>query len=456
MFDISQYEHSSIATKLGIDNSIPAEYTEHISELDALLTKAAMSWIEYCEKNLLGNPALVISSGYRCQEVNSHVGGAKDSPHTVGYAADLVPSNSRFEEFFKWALGWARSGVKFDEVLIEGIPGTQWVHIAVKSVDNEQRMKTMKYSQDGTLVQETLASYIPSSSTEMQYGTKATSDSNITSETIDWTDEDVFNMSPEEIDEYAAAQDADNSTSNGFLLTVGSGITEAEKRCLYIMKMLRYKISLSPSQAAGVVGNIAYMSGGTFSTFRNSGSTYGICQWDSKMRDVFNKLHYRTCLIEEATLKQQSEFLVYTMTEHLITKLQKCYDENSACDVFFSYYVKKSAWPDMFYGLSSKEEDKLRTEASSRRAYANEALRIWNEYNLIDVENVGNYIGTGQSGPRMNIGNDTKTYVSDGYISPVPENEREFTREYIEDEDYVPDQDLIDYYEALYKTMMGL
>ena len=105
MFDISQYEHSSIATKLGIDNSIPAEYTEHISELDALLTKAAMSWIEYCEKNLLGNPALVISSGYRCQEVNSHVGGAKDSPHTVGYAADLVPSNSRFEEFFKWALG---------------------------------------------------------------------------------------------------------------------------------------------------------------------------------------------------------------------------------------------------------------------------------------------------------------------------------------------------------------
>jgi len=44
-----------------------------------------------------GNP-IIVSSGYRCQELNKAVGGAKTSQHLLGQASDIhTKSNTREE-----------------------------------------------------------------------------------------------------------------------------------------------------------------------------------------------------------------------------------------------------------------------------------------------------------------------------------------------------------------------
>lgn len=447
MFRRTVYEYSSIAKSKGIDNTVPQEAISHIEELDMLLDKASESWKEYCNRYNLGNPGIIIVSGYRCKELNDLIGGYDKSPHLVGYAADVMPSNGKNGDFFKWALEWARSGIEFDEILIEGMPGTQWVHIAVKSYDGNMRMKTMKF-EDNLLVDETLRSGVYGSSIQEQNITF--SNDVDTNSTFDWTSEEIYNMTPEELDQYTQ----EDEQHNGFLLSHSGGISEAEKRCLYIMKVLINKIYVNPVQAAGIAGNIAYMTNGCFGTYKHSDNTYGICKWGLKDRDTFNKLHYRICLIEESNLKEQVEFLAYTMSDRLITKLQKCYDQNNTCNLFYASYLKHTNWSDLFKGLDAPEEKKLREEIAKRRQFSNAILELWNEHNSVNVDDMWKYRGNGQDGPRVKIGVDTKTYTSDGDINTVPEDEREFSRDYtglIDD----PDPEEVAYYENLFETMMS-
>lgn len=446
MFRTAVYEYSSIAIKRGIDNHASQEIESHLEELDALLDKAGLSWEEYCIKHNVGASGIVIVSGYRCKELNDLIGGYDKSPHIAGYAADVMPSNGNNGEFFKWALEWARSGIEFDEILIEGMPGSQWVHIAVRSYEGNMRMKTMRY-ESNMLVDETLKSGVYGA--ERNEPIKLLEDRD--DEQLDWTDEEIYNMLPEELDNYEPEGDEPHG---GFLLMHSGGVSEAEKRCLYIMRVIMSKIFVSPKQAAGIVGNIAYMTNGCFGTYKHSDNTYGICKWGLKDRDTFNKLHYRICLIEESSLKDQAEFLAYTMSERLITKLQRCYDENSSCNLFYASYLRKTTWPELFKDLDHDSEESLREELAKRRAFSNAVLELWEAHSGVNVDDLWKYKGNGQDGPRVKAGDDTKTYVSDGEFNEVPEDEREFSRVYTGLEDD-PDPELIAYYENLFDTMMS-
>ena len=53
-------------------------------------------------RNYFGKP-VTINSGYRCQKHNSNVGGAKNSRHTQGMAADLVVKGIKPKEVAKFA-----------------------------------------------------------------------------------------------------------------------------------------------------------------------------------------------------------------------------------------------------------------------------------------------------------------------------------------------------------------
>lgn len=44
---------------------------------------------------------VIINSGYRCPAHNAKVGGAKNSQHTIGSAADFVVKGHRTEEVFR-------------------------------------------------------------------------------------------------------------------------------------------------------------------------------------------------------------------------------------------------------------------------------------------------------------------------------------------------------------------
>ncbi len=97
-------------------------------------------------RELLGKP-ITINSGFRCQEVNKAVGGASNSQHTTGEAADLSCSDN------KQLLELIRSKLKFDQLINEqplpnGTPS--WVHVSYKrNGQNRGEVLMMKKDANG-------------------------------------------------------------------------------------------------------------------------------------------------------------------------------------------------------------------------------------------------------------------------------------------------------------------
>ena len=80
-FSISELCASATALREGIDNRPPkcAYHLLHVL-VDQLLDPIREAW---------GEP-IVVSSGYRCKELNTLVGGVKNSHHLLGCAADII------------------------------------------------------------------------------------------------------------------------------------------------------------------------------------------------------------------------------------------------------------------------------------------------------------------------------------------------------------------------------
>lgn len=80
-FHLSEFVVSNAAERLGLDNIPPPEIVENLYYLAAQLEKV---------RQWLGDAPLIISSGYRCPLLNAAVGGARDSDHLKGLAADFI------------------------------------------------------------------------------------------------------------------------------------------------------------------------------------------------------------------------------------------------------------------------------------------------------------------------------------------------------------------------------
>ena len=128
-FNLKEFERSSVADKYNIDNTIPKELIPHIEELIDFLNPIREAW---------GKP-IVVTSGYRCNELNKKVGGVDSSAHTIGYGVDLVSGDFRvFSNFIK-SYFMSHPEIKFDQVIIERSGKSQWIHIGLYNKDNKQR-----------------------------------------------------------------------------------------------------------------------------------------------------------------------------------------------------------------------------------------------------------------------------------------------------------------------------
>ena len=80
-FCVEEMISSATARREGIDNR-PTESAYHLLHVlvDQLLDPIREAW---------GGP-IVVSSGYRCKKLNTLVGGAKNSHHMLGCAADIT------------------------------------------------------------------------------------------------------------------------------------------------------------------------------------------------------------------------------------------------------------------------------------------------------------------------------------------------------------------------------
>ena len=76
-----------------------------------------------------GDP-IVVSSGYRCKELNTLVGGAKNSHHMLGCAADLIAGNKAdHRRLFNLIRQMQQQGkIRFTQLIWEG--DGRWVHVS--------------------------------------------------------------------------------------------------------------------------------------------------------------------------------------------------------------------------------------------------------------------------------------------------------------------------------------
>ena len=90
-----------------------------------------------------GEP-IIVTSGYRCPKLNTAIGGAINSMHKQGKAADIKAKNMK--KLQDCVLEWAKTN-NFDQIIIEKpINGVaSWLHIGSYYSDNRQRKQILVY-----------------------------------------------------------------------------------------------------------------------------------------------------------------------------------------------------------------------------------------------------------------------------------------------------------------------
>ena len=120
-FSINELTSSATALREGIDNR-PNKCAYHLLHVlvQQLLDPIREAW---------GEP-IVVSSGYRCKELNTLIGGVKNSHHILGCAADIIAGNrADHRKLFRLIVKMQQEGrIKFTQLILEG--DGRWIHIS--------------------------------------------------------------------------------------------------------------------------------------------------------------------------------------------------------------------------------------------------------------------------------------------------------------------------------------
>lgn len=118
-FHYTEFFYSSTAERLGIDNK-----TDNFAILRNLRYTALQ--IQKV-RDLLEHP-IIITSGYRCEELNETVGGSSGSYHLIGQAVDFIcPKFGTPNEIIK---AIQESNIIVDQCIAEYTYDADWVHIS--------------------------------------------------------------------------------------------------------------------------------------------------------------------------------------------------------------------------------------------------------------------------------------------------------------------------------------
>lgn len=132
-FTLEELIHSDTAKAKRLDNTPNSVQKANL----ALLAKALEE-----VRNVLGNKAIIISSGFRGEALNKAVGGVADSAHSHGLAADFIcPAYGTPYDICK---AISESGVMFDQLIYEIGPRSPWVHLGLRAGNQRREVLTWK------------------------------------------------------------------------------------------------------------------------------------------------------------------------------------------------------------------------------------------------------------------------------------------------------------------------
>lgn len=130
-FSIEELVDSQTATRQGYEEQFSPPY--YIKDNLISLCGAVLEPLR-----ALTGSAILISSGYRCERLNNAIGGAENSQHVKGQAADIKSATLTVEELY---VKIKTSGIVFDQLIQEF---GRWVHISYCSTTGENRGECLR------------------------------------------------------------------------------------------------------------------------------------------------------------------------------------------------------------------------------------------------------------------------------------------------------------------------
>ena len=131
-FTLEELTFSQTAIRKGIDNTPSNEVRSNLVRLSEFLETV---------RRRVGLP-IHITSGYRSPELNNAIGGASNSQHCLGCAADITVRGISLDEIIK------RIGdLDFDQLIREY---DSWIHISIPPIGKSPRKQKLIIDHNGT------------------------------------------------------------------------------------------------------------------------------------------------------------------------------------------------------------------------------------------------------------------------------------------------------------------
>ena len=140
-FSLHEFTRSQTATRHNIDNTPDDEVIENLKSLCMGVLQPVR---DYFMK------PMIISSGFRCQELNSRINGSPNSQHVLGQAADievLEVGNLELSD-------WIHHNLSYDQLILEfhnpeKDPHSGWVHVSYSTEENRYEYKEAYKNKEG-------------------------------------------------------------------------------------------------------------------------------------------------------------------------------------------------------------------------------------------------------------------------------------------------------------------
>lgn len=124
-FTLSELTKSSTATRLAIDNTPTTADIDNLTDL----TQNVLQHV----RDRFGK--VVVTSGFRCFQLNHAIGGSNFSQHIIGAAADFtVPGRTLID-----VATWIRDHLTFDQLILEF---DSWLHVSYDRNHNRNDVLT--------------------------------------------------------------------------------------------------------------------------------------------------------------------------------------------------------------------------------------------------------------------------------------------------------------------------